>query len=330
MTITSQHMNGIVPILKQAIKEAIWSLTRHEKGRKGDIFLFSTRRSGSTLLMETIAANRGVSYIDQPFSLYHAKPDQLSILPIVSDSKYVELSDEDMNRVYDYLSKLLNGELKVNAPWEFWKSNFDWVSDRFVLKIVNAKGLIERISDQFDAIHIVYLIRHPIPTALSAIRNNWTLTTNSFLQNPHFIEKYMNNDLLAFSHDIKNRGDIVQCHVLNWTLENLIPLRTFQYHNHWFCMSYEEMILYPGETIEKLSHVLKLTDLDNMRRFITNPSRSTKQVLSQVHHLRNVQDRIRNWKKNINEREEKEVMKILERFEIDIYRSGSYEAYMQV
>ena len=328
MTITPQHMNGIAPVLKQATKEAIWSLTRHKKGRKGDIFLFSTRRSGSTLLMETIAANRGVCYIDQPFSLYHAKPDQLSILPIVSGSKYVELSDEDMNRVYNYLLRLLNGELKVNAPWEFWKSNFDWVSDRCILKIVNAKGLIERISSQFENIHTVYSTRHPIPTALSVIRNNWTLTTKSFLQNPHFVEKYMSDDLLAFSYDIENKGTIVQRHVLNWTLENLIPIRAFPYRSHWLYVSYEEMVLYPDKTIERLSHALDLTDLDKMKRRITNPSRSTKRVLSQVHHLKNAQDRIRNWKKYVSEGEEKEIMKILEQFGIDIYRRGSYEASM--
>ncbi len=52
------------------LKELVWRYAIRFKPAKRPICLYASRRSGSTLLMEVIGANRGVMFSDQPFGLY--------------------------------------------------------------------------------------------------------------------------------------------------------------------------------------------------------------------------------------------------------------------
>src|SRR4051794_31008341 len=56
--------------LRSVVKEAVWFVTtNHTPGPERDICLFCTRRGGSTWVMETLAANKGVKFLDQPLEI---------------------------------------------------------------------------------------------------------------------------------------------------------------------------------------------------------------------------------------------------------------------
>ncbi|GIV57345.1 MAG: hypothetical protein KatS3mg042_0258 [Rhodothermaceae bacterium] len=307
---------------KQAIKETIWLLNRHRPGPRKNICLFSTRRGGSTLLMDVVAANRGVRYIDQPFSLYGATPGQLAHLPLVEDSQFILLDDVQERQVHRYLSRLFDGSLSVRAPWEWWRPDFDFVSDRLVLKILDAKGLIDWIDTHFE-VHIVYSTRHPIPTALSIIRNTWSLTARAYLRHEGFVTRYLDDARLAYCWDLLKRGSQLQQHVMNWALENLIPLRLLPDRPHWLYLSYEEMLLAPERALEWLADRLDLSDLDRMRRRIHRASRSTKKLHSTFSSEKTAREMIEAWQHTVSAEDARAAFDVLDTLEISLYRPDS-------
>ncbi|MDX1419151.1 MAG: hypothetical protein R3181_04225 [Rubricoccaceae bacterium] len=306
---------------RYAVKEALWLLGRHRPGPAKDIALFSTRRSGSTWLMEVIAVNRGVRYSDQPFSLHHPSPGHARRLPIPARSQFTSLEGEDEARVRAFVAAVLDGSLSVNAPWELWHPAYHWRTDRVVLKIVDAKPLIDWL-DQTFALHIVYSTRHPLPASLSVIRNGWALTAQAYLQDPRFVEAWLTERDVAYAWDVLRGGTPLEQHVLNWTLENLVPLRLLPERPRWLVVPYEAATLDPAGTVDLLADRLDLPDRERMRKQARVASRSTRRLASAFDPADEARARLRSWRRHVTEAEEDAAFRILDRFGVDLYRRG--------
>lgn len=306
---------------RYAVKEALWLLGRHRPGPGRDIALFSTRRSGSTWLMEVIAVNRGVRYSDQPFSLHHPSPGHARRLPIPARSQFTSLHGEDEARVRAFVAAVLDGSLSVNAPWELWHPAYHWRTDRVVLKIVDAKALIDWLDRTFP-LHIVYSTRHPIPTSLSVIRNGWALTAQAYLLDPRFVEAWLTDEEVDDAWDVLRGGSPLEQHVLNWTLENLAPLRLLPDRPHWLVVPYEAATLDPAGTVDLLADRLDLPDRDRMHKQVRVASRSTRRLASTFDPAKEARERLRAWRRYVTEAEEDAAFEILDRFGVDLYRRG--------
>ena len=83
----------------------------------------------------------------------------------------------------------------------FWSWEFEFRSDRLVLKITDANSMIDWFDENYD-LDIVYLSRHPIPQALSCIRNGWTLHVRPFLRNERFVRRHLDAALARYAHEV--------------------------------------------------------------------------------------------------------------------------------
>lgn len=84
--------SGIGILGRQLLRQIIWeTLNRHRPGDRPSIALIGSRRSGSTLLMQIIAQNRGVKFVNQPFSPYVATAHQMRFLSSSAGRKYIAL-----------------------------------------------------------------------------------------------------------------------------------------------------------------------------------------------------------------------------------------------
>jgi len=312
---------------KDLIKEAIWYLcNRYKQGEQKNICLFSTRRGGSTFLMELIAANKGIRFCDQPFSIKSSLSGQISHLPIFDRSQVISLDEDDEAMVRAYLEKIFSGTLNVQAPWRFWRRDFDFLANRMVLKIVDAKGIIDWVDRNFP-VHIVYSTRHPIPTVLSIMRNRWELTASAYLRDRHFVSNYLDPDQHAYAQNLLANGTLFQKHILNWCLENLVPLRLIGERPHWLYLSYEELMLDPAKAIERLSEHLHLADIERMREKISMPSKSTRSH-STADASAAIKDGDRRtilgrWRRELSRKEERSAFDILDRLNVSVYHYGS-------
>ena len=263
---------------RAALRETIWLLTtNHVQGDRRNILLFATRRGGSTFAMELIGANRGVRPLNQPLETQSPNLTlaQSLELPRFDQGQITSLEGAAADRMRAVMNGVFTGRMVINAPTRFWQPGFDWRSDRLVLKITDAKPVIGWFDDEFD-VQIVYLTRHPIPQALSCIRNRWTLTAGAHLRDPVFVERWLDDRALARAHDVMASGSELEQFVLNWGLENIAPMRLIPDRPDWTRVRYEDCVRDPAGTLELLSDRLGLDDFERMQRVVSKPSQSAR------------------------------------------------------
>lgn len=248
----------------------------YQQGNKKNILLFSSRRGGSTYLAELVASNPGIVYIDQPFDLFKPNTESGKIranyLPNKLMSQFVSLSGDEEKKIDHYTKLLLNGKLKLLGNLRHHK--FPVLADRTMLKICNALPLIDWFNNQFNVL-TCYLVRHPIAQALSIMKNNWGITAEYYLDDENFRNNYLNNKQLNYSKDILKQGSYFQKAILNWCVENLVPLKHSQ--TNIIKVYYEHLVVDEQKTVNFLCQNIDVeSDYLVQKIKANNPSGSSK------------------------------------------------------
>ncbi|MDQ6963045.1 MAG: hypothetical protein Q9M28_11070 [Mariprofundaceae bacterium] len=321
-----QNMRSIKKLSAELLKEAIWSCCKVQP-KTTTHSLFSSRRSGSTMLMEAIASNYEILPMGQPFASYSASSMQLKqMLAFLQPHGHIIYPDQEASKhMLHYFDLLLKGELIVGAPWRCWHHSFRRSSSRVALKILAAKAVMEKLASHSGG-SVVYSTRHPIPQSLSLMRNHWGLTVQAYLGNIKFIERELSQKQYDLCMDIVKNTSLLRKYVLNWVLENLMAIRAMSKHPEWLYLDYERCVLYPEESLQKLQQHLQLHDFEKMLAAIQKPSRSTRNASTSVTREKiATSDQaylVNRWRKDISLDDELKAMQILEVFEIDLYRYG--------
>jgi len=303
-------------------KELLWhAFCEHEQGADPNIFLFATRRGGSTFLMELIAANRGVRSLDQPFEMSCAFPSaaQVADMPLFEDGQLTSLDERSERRLRSLTERIFSGHVVINAPSRLWRRDVERRSNRLVLKILDAKPLVGWFADTFPC-DVVYLTRHPIPQALSCIRNRWTPTSAAYLRDERFVEEYLSREALALAHDTMRAGSPLERFVLNWALENVAPMRLLPDHPEWLHVRYEDCVVDPAGVLETVASRLRLTDRERMQATVQRPSVSSGRS---THETRDLIERggaartVTSWRKAVGDGDEAWCNRLLEAFGVD-------------
>lgn len=314
--------------LRSTVKELTWQAVRYEPGRRPTICLFCTRRGGSTWLMETIAANHGILPLNQPMDLLtpNLTPYQFRRLPKFDHGQVIHPEADQESELRAYTDDLMAGRIRVNAPHRFWTRDFRFRTDRLLLKIVSAKPMMDWFDRTYD-VDIAYLVRHPIPQALSCIRNDWGTTTMAYVRNEWFVDEVIQDSgLRGFAEKLDRDGSPLARMVVNWVMENLYPLRALPDRPHWLSLSYEEFAADRETVLTTISDRLELDDVSGMLRASSMASRSSG--LSSAESMSSIRagDRhaqVTKWTERVTSRDLADVAEILDRFEIDLYTPHS-------
>jgi hypothetical protein len=316
------ELNPVREAAAQAIKELIWRLAIRIDPAKPPIFLYASRRSGSTLLMEAIGTNRGVLYSDQPFCIYKASEAQLELLPIFPAGQFAAPDTAEESAIMDYTSQLLSGSLRVNWPWRVASPEFHFRNNRLCLKITDAKSLIDWFDTKFE-LSTVVMTRHPIAQAVSVAAIGWMPTGKGLLRNPGYVKRWLNHELTSYSRRIYQEGSELEQRVLDWSLENIPMLSQLKDNPHWFFLTYEDLVEHPLETVEALGGALDLPDKSRMIKRLAQPSSSMKRLSTetrrQLVYAQEPAKMLDSWRLNVTDREVKACFEVLERFGLDLY-----------
>jgi hypothetical protein len=314
--------------LRAMAKESVWLTVRYRQGDRPAIGLFCSRRGGSTWLMEIIGANRGVLPLNQPVEAFtpNLTPYQYARLPAFDRGVIVHPDAEEEAELRAYTDELMAGRMRVNAPHRFWRRDFSFRTDRLLLKIIDAKAMMDWFDTHYD-MDIVYLVRHPVPQALSCIRNGWGTSTKAYLRNEWFVEEVIADPAaLDMARRLADEGSELERMVLNWTVENLYPLKVLADRPHWLALSYEETVLDPEGTFAQVSERLSLTDTDRMRRAAARASASSglsqRETLTAIA-ARDEDQMVGRWRDQISESDRTDVARILATFGVTLYSADS-------
>lgn len=330
MTSIPSRRTNMSNALKQLVKEVIWATVYRHKPDPSHptIAIFSSRRGGSTLMMELIAANKGFSFSDQPFGLYTMTCAQLNALPVFAYSQIIAPDPKEWAQIKEYIGAILSGALTVNGPWKFWKTPHSIRSDRMVLKITDAKSIAPELVAHFGLTPVV-MTRHPISQSLSVQKNGWDTTARAFLRNKDFVATYLTPELEARAWDLVHDADPMKGRLLDWTLENLPLIAALKENPDWLYLPYETLIAHPDASITRLAQACQLDDPAAMLAQLEYPSRSTKRSSSKTTRKQISAGEhsyiLARWRKQVDAEAEAALLAIPAQFGLPLYHVGEDE-----
>ena len=306
--------------LKESLKPAVRRLGnwhRHDPAHR-PIFVFSTPRSGSTWLTELFLSQPGFRPCDEPFNL---RSQQVRVaLGLETWTALYDPANEQ--RIRSYLEGFIYGHgasaFKNLLPTQ---RHYRFRTSRVVFKILHA--LEHRIDWVEQALggQVYFLIRHPIPVALS---REVTPRLEVFLEAP-FVD-HLDEAQRSVAQDVIERGDRLERNVLDWCLQNAVALRNKAARRG--LITYEQLVLDPEPVLQRLYHEAGLSDLQRMRDQLSRPSRSVSKSApetAQALHARRQERQwlVEKWRDRIDTPTERRLMDLVRQFGIEIYSAGS-------
>jgi hypothetical protein len=308
------------PALREPLRRVLTSIGVHRPGRREDIAIVSCRRAGSTWLMHMLAATPGIRSVNEPdLPELVARRGLPTGLEDVLDPHFRKVLEVPAGAEERFRSHFFDSDItRIRGPYNPFSPSFHLVTDRRVLKMVHSSAIAEWIA---EGLRPVYLVRHPIASALSMTRSAITLRAEANLRHEGFRTRFLDDDLIELGWAILRSGSLLEKFLLEWCLDNLGPLQAWTKRpERWTLISYEELMLSPTRLIPLLGRRLDLREPDRMLRMLRTPSPST--VRENDTKLRQMEPRqqLRLWQRDVDGETQARLFQIVERFEIDVYR----------
>lgn len=239
-----------------------------------NIFLYCSRRGGSTVLMQALAGSLKATYVDQPFSTYSAKNfEHISSIPKVSKSEMLYLDEEDENSLKKLILELSNGDKKYNSSYRPFAKDFNFFYDTVIFKVTNAKSYILKINEWFGPTNIIFL-RHPLAVSLSCFQNGWGYTNHAFLNNRKFVQECLTQEQYSYCKAITDNGTTKQKHIVNWFLDHAFILSNLP--KDAVVIKYEDLLTSPLSVANSIKETVTELDVGAFIKSLEKPSKSSK------------------------------------------------------
>ncbi|MFW5996291.1 MAG: sulfotransferase domain-containing protein [Halanaerobiaceae bacterium] len=320
------------------IKKVLNLLHYHRQGDKKDIFIFSSFRSGSTWLAEIINSEPGVKFPISPNKIEFLDNIDPYYKKIQPRPFYIELSDEEKKVMADYIKKTSQGKIIYAQRYvDLFSQNHNFISERSVFRLLRSTYLMDWFIEEFD-IHSLYLIRHPIATALSRKKvwekspnpSYWGPKINYIYNSNYFQKKFLTPDLKSFLEKKLKDCTTLEKFIITWCMENLPPLKKIQdKEENFLTLTYEDLLINAEKVLPLLCKKLNLETKDRMLDRLHIPSstvrysdRQTKNKFSKNTYSREYL--LKKWEKDVPGPEKKKIHTILKQFDINIYTPDSF------
>lgn len=296
-----------------------WISSVHRPNGLPNACIVSAPRSGSTWLLELVLSQPGFKPCNEPFNL--RKPAVVRRLGL---SDWGQLNDSvHLPTIKAYLESFVDN--RYSAAFKGLRPGLPhhrFVTSRIAFKILFAlEHRLDWLAETLNA-RLVLLIRHPLPVALSRT----TLPRlDAFFESEY--RRCLSAGQLRLAEEVMRRGDPLDRAVLDWCLQYAVPLERFR--DRFLLLTYEQLVLRPDPALDALAEHLVLDDVERMRARISRPSgsvsKSSAETVGFLQGRKNNDDRqwlIDKWRPRVSQDREQSLMRFVNDFGIDVYRSG--------
>ena len=277
------------------------------KRERKDIIIAGSGRGGTTWLLNIIASLPGYRVIFEPFHPIQCKKEFNSPF----SRPYLRAFDEN-KELENYIKKLLTQRIKnkfINSR------NKRFITYQTVIKFIRANLLLDWLYQHFH-LPIVFMIRHPCAVVLQRIKLQWGSHLEEFLN-----QKKLMEDFLApyedFIQDIIKEGKKHKEYALMWAIENFIPLKWIS-NRPWFLITYEELFINRTQLLKKLFQYLGYKYSKKIEKESYKLS-STAAVKDKIEIEKKLI--LSKWQHELSNEEIKDILDIIEKFEVSLYNS---------
>ena len=304
---------------------------RHKQGDKNNILLYCMPRSGSTWILNTVAAHPGMRYVGRPFMTAHRSRWRAAIPDMAQTAKhdghhdfwqYIHFDGEALERFEQFARRIVTARRHIYPTLHFRAPYFHRTTSRVIFQVHTIMPMIEWFDATFP-VDTVILLRHPIPNALSIMARHWRDECDDFLNHEWFRDTHMTGPQIDLARRICAEGSVLERQVLDWCLRMLVPIRAYESGSHpnWLLLTYEQTVLEPEKIVQVISQRLDLPDLEAMMRQVKLPSKNvTKGTADKV---ADPEYLLARWRSKISQAEPRQVMEIPRAFALDAYSPDS-------
>jgi len=284
------------------------------------IWILGDGRSGTTWLFDLLGFDNRYRKMFEPVHPFFV--DEAAHMSL---NHYMTRENEDRNTV-ELLGKIFSGKLRSQKVDQFFSWRF--IHKGLLVKDIYANLLAGWVNENYPKIKKVFIMRNPIPVALSKMkRNDWI-----WMEHP---EDFLNQDLLVRDHlrpfqtFIQGvEDDFLTRQVLAWAIIHYVPFRQLKWQDACFVL-YEDLYARPREEMKRIFQFLGVdADLDSaeFNEMITKP---TKVSGDQSNILKGASPLYR-WEKEVPDKTRKRCYEILTSFGLqEIYGPDFREPSME-
>ena len=223
--------------------------------------LAGSGRGGTTWVGELINHENDYRFMFEPFFARHV-PEMRAF----RNRQYLRPGDEDP--VFVEPARLaVTGRLR-NAWVDYY--NHRVIVRKRLIKEIRANLFLKWLDGRFPGMPIVLVFRHPLAVASSRFYHGWSNDLADFLRQ----EPLMADFLEPYRRLIETTDDPFEMHVLQWCVENWIPLRQFR-PGEIHLAFYEHLSVDPRSEIQRLFAFLHKPFSDAILDRVDRPSRMT-------------------------------------------------------
>jgi hypothetical protein len=208
--------------------------------------LLGSGRSGTTWLGEMLARQSGSRFLFEPYHPNRSPLERPVPLFLVPDD------DDPATRLA--ASRVLEGRVRSRGVDQVVTAR---MSRSRIVKDVHASNLLPWFRGSFPAVPIVYVVRHPIPTAISHLRAGGFYGLAEYIAAPENRELAESSPVapwLAAFDEYNGHSEPLVRQVAEWCLENAYPL-SFLGDNHESLAFYESVVLQPEAELKRLGEL---------------------------------------------------------------------------
>lgn len=310
----------LISSIKEPIRISLIKFILHLKkvDYKNNITILSDPRGGSTFLMDMLNLIPNTSIIWEPLHVERGLvPSSLNFgwMPYIPE---YEVWNDARNIFTDIFSGIRINEwsTQVSSPLDYL------FTKRFIVKFVRANALLPWIVNNFEFKNRpIYLLRHPVPTAISQIKEFYDKDPFVEFEVPQqaFNEFYKQN--IDFLKLLKTK---LEQQVAIWCIHNVRTIKNKKNDKRWLTVFYENLLMNPENEFSRIGNELGYRFTKSVLQKITVPSKTD----FKKNFIPNPSMQITKWKNQLSSSELNKVHRILKYFDIEIY--SAYDSMPQV
>ena len=224
-------------------------------------FLAGSGRGGTTWIAELINHDNSYRFMFEPFFARHV-PEVRAF----ANRQYLRPDDDDPVFL-DPARRVVEGRIR-NQWIDFY--NHRTIAKRRLIKDIRANLFLKWLHLHFPGMPIVLLVRHPLAVASSRFYHGWSNDLANFLRD----EKLMADHLEPHRRLLETVTDPFEKHVVQWCVENLVPLRQFA-AGELHVAFYENFSVDPRGELERLFDFLGKPFPETVLERVERPSHMT-------------------------------------------------------
>jgi hypothetical protein len=267
---------------------------------KKTVILAGCGRSGTTWLGDVMNYRNTFRVMFEPFF-----PDKVPALEGWWNHRQYVRPDVTEGRHADLIRTMLAG--RIADPWidQFNTRRF---ATRRLIKDIRINFLLTWIRTHQPEIPVVFLLRHPIPTALSQLKMGWPPEFRPFLEQPELMADFLE----PFRGDMEAARDPFEARILLWCLMNWVPLRQFA-AGGLHVIFYEDLCKRQAAVLPGLFAHIGVRHTDWVLDTLWKPSALTIGASS----IAKGEDPVESWPDQVTPDQVAAAMRILRRFGMD-------------